>query len=406
MNLFIQETGKLLRLTKADPKSLAAGIIAPTIILIIFALTFGNFASLKLAVVNDDAGEVGAAFQEAVFSQASPLSGEPYFEAVESDAATAQELYEEGRVNGVLTIPEDFSERFASGDPAQVSYAFDNYNTDMAKNLRLYLDEGIFAFYQEHMLGMEVRVGREYAVGAQLDWFAIIAVGVFVLAFLMGSMFNFLYLLNKERVYATLSEYRLAPSSLAPTFAARIVVALLAGSAGAAVNAALVWMLAGVNLASCMRTVLPVLAVLGLAFVSFSAVVSLTVRKFSGAAMLSHGDRRGGVVPVGGHHLGEVRDRGAARRGARAPLELRALADPRGGLRRRPERRRAAGGRQGVAGHGGVRRRVRNGRVVRLPQAPGRRAVGRRDVGSRTEKLILSTGNALYDNLMLTISAV
>ena len=282
MNLFIQETGKLLRLTKADPKSLAAGIIAPTIILIIFALTFGNFASLKLAVVN-----VGAAFQEAVFSQASPLSGEPYFEAVESDAATAQELYEEGRVNGVLTIPEDFSERFASGDPAQVSYAFDNYNTDMAKNLRLYLDEGIFAFYQEHMLGMEVRVGREYAVGAQLDWFAIIAVGVFVLAFLMGSMFNFLYLLNKERVYATLSEYRLAPSSLAPTFAARIVVALLAGSAGAAVNAALVWMLAGVNLASCMRTVLPVLAVLGLAFVSFSAVVSLTVRKFSGAAMLS-----------------------------------------------------------------------------------------------------------------------
>lgn len=287
MNLFIQETSKLLRLTKADPKSLAAGIIAPTIILIIFALTFGNFASLKLAVVNDDAGEMGAAFQEAVFSQVSPLSGEPYFEAVESDAATAQKLCEEGRVNGVLTIPEDFSERFASGDPAQVSYAFDNYNTDMAKNLRLYLDEGIFAFYQEHMPGMEVRVGREFAVGAQLDWFAIIAVGVFVLAFLMGSMFNFLYLLNKERVYATLSEYRLAPSSLAPTFAARVVVALLAGSAGAAVNAALVWMLAGVNLASCMRTVLPVLAVLGLAFVSFSAVVSLTVRKFSGAAMLS-----------------------------------------------------------------------------------------------------------------------
>lgn len=287
MNLFIQETSKLLRLTKADPKSLAAGIIAPTIILIIFALTFGNFASLKLAVVNDDAGEMSAAFQEAVFSQASPLSGEPCFEAVESDAATAQKLYEEGRVNGVLTIPEDFSERFASGDPAQVSYAFDNYNTDMAKNLRLYLDEGIFAFYQEHMPGMEVRVGREFAVGAQLDWFAIIAVGVFVLAFLMGSMFNFLYLLNKERVYATLSEYRLAPSSLAPTFAARVVVALLAGSAGAAVNAALVWMLAGVNLASCMRTVLPVLAVLGLAFVSFSAVVSLTVRKFSGAAMLS-----------------------------------------------------------------------------------------------------------------------
>ncbi|HJF65955.1 MAG TPA: ABC transporter permease, partial [Slackia equolifaciens] len=192
MNLFIRELRKLLALAKADPKSLAAGIIAPTVILVIFALTFGNFVALKLAVVNDDMGELGSAFLGAVFSQTSPLSGEPYFEAIEADAAGAQELYEQGRVNGILTIPEDFSGRLASGEPAQILYAFDNYNTDMAKNLRLYLDEGIFAFYQEHMPGMEIEVQREYAVGAQLDWFAIIAVGVFMLAFLMGSMFNFL----------------------------------------------------------------------------------------------------------------------------------------------------------------------------------------------------------------------
>ena len=287
MNLFIQEVRKLLALAKADPKSLAAGIIAPTVILVIFALTFGNFVALKLAVVNDDAGGLGAAFQEAVFSQTSPLSGESYFEAIEADTDEAQELYEQGRVNGILTIPEDFSERLEFGEPAQVLYAFDNYNTDMAKNLRLYLDEGIFAFYQEHMPGMEIEVRREYAVGAQLDWFAIIAVGVLMLAFLMGSMFNFLYLLNKERVHATLSEYRLAPMSLLPTFAARVVVALLAGAVGAVVNALLVWLLTGVNLAYGLLAILPVLLVLGVAFVSFAAIVSLTVRKFSGAAMLS-----------------------------------------------------------------------------------------------------------------------
>ena len=245
MSLFVRELRKLLALTKADPKSLAAGVIAPTVILVIFALTFGNFVALKLAVVNDDAGGLGASFQETVFSQTSPLSGEPYFEAIEADAGKAQELYEQGRVNGILTIPEDFSARLGSGEPAQVLYAFDNYNTDMAKNLRLYLDEGIFAFYREHMPGMEIEVRREYAVGTQLDWFAIIAVGVFMLAFLMGSMFNFLYLLNKERVHATLSEYRLAPASLLPTFAARVVVALLAGAVGAAVNALLIWLLTG-----------------------------------------------------------------------------------------------------------------------------------------------------------------
>ena len=287
MNLFIQELKKLLALTKADPKSLAAGVIAPTVILVIFALTFGNFVALKLAVVNDDAGALGAVFQEAAFSQTSPLSGEPYFEAIEADAEEAQELYEQGCVNGILTIPEDFSERLASGKPAQVVYAFDNYNTDMAKNLRLYLDEGIFAFYRDNMPGMELEVRREYAVGTQLDWFAIIAVGVFMLSFLMGSMFNFLYLLNKERDYATLPEYRLSPASLLPTFAARVVVALLAGAVGATVNALLVWLLTGVNLTRGLPTTLPVLLVLGVAFVSFAAIVSLTVRTFSGAAMLS-----------------------------------------------------------------------------------------------------------------------
>lgn len=287
MNLFIQELKKLLALTKADPKSLAAGVIAPTVILVIFALTFGNFVALKLAVVNDDAGELGAVFQEAVFSQTSPLSGEPHFEAIEADAVEAQKLYDQGLVNGILTIPEDFSERLASGKPARVVYAFNNYNTDMAKNLRLYLDEGIFAFYRDNMPGMELEVRREYAVGAQLDWFAIIAVGVFMLAFLMDSMFNFLYLLNKERDYATLPEYRLSPASLLPTFAARVVVALLAGAVGAAVNALLVWLLTGVNLTRGLSTTLPVLLTLGVAFVSFAAIVSLTVRTFSGAAMLS-----------------------------------------------------------------------------------------------------------------------
>ena len=52
-------------------------------------------------------------------------------------------------------------------------------------------------------------------------------------------------------------------------------------------NALLIWLLTGVNLACGILATLPVLLVLGVAFVSFAAIVSLTVRKFSGAAMLS-----------------------------------------------------------------------------------------------------------------------
>jgi len=42
MTLFIRELQKLLALTRSDPKSLMAGVIAPTVVLLIFAITFGN----------------------------------------------------------------------------------------------------------------------------------------------------------------------------------------------------------------------------------------------------------------------------------------------------------------------------------------------------------------------------
>lgn len=287
MNLFIVETRKLFKLTHSDPKSLAAGIIAPTIVLIIFALTFGNFAPLTLAVVDLDQGTMGEQFTAAVFAQTSPLNGEPYLEPVHTDTQTAKQLYRDGMVNGILTVPATFSVELSAGKTASIDYAFDNYNTDMAKNLRLYLDEGIFAFYRDSVPEMNIAVTQEYAVNAQLDWFAIIAVGIFLLAFLMGSMFNYLYLYNKERIYATLTEYQLAPRSLVPTFAARMVVSLLAGCVGAAINAVLIWLLTGVNLAPHTLKILPPLLVTGIAFVSFAALISTLVSKFSGAAMLS-----------------------------------------------------------------------------------------------------------------------
>ncbi|AZR02882.1 ABC transporter permease [Trueperella pyogenes] len=286
MNLFIQETKKLLHLTRSDPRSLAAGIIAPTVILLIFGLTFGNFGALKLAFVNNDVGEMGNELATSIFSQTSPLSGKPYFKQVDADAVRAANLYEAGEVAGILTIPHDFTAQLDSG-PGQINYEFNNSNSDMAKNLRLYLDEGIYDFYHRHLPGMDLRTTTVLAVPTQVDWFSIMAVGIVLLAFLMGSMFNYLYLFNKERLYSTLVQYRLASGPLVATFIARLVVALGAGLLTASFNALLVWLMTGVNIAPHSFELLPIMAVLGIAFVSFAALVSTLVNKFSGAAMLT-----------------------------------------------------------------------------------------------------------------------
>lgn len=287
MRVFAAELKKLLILFKADPKSLAAGIIAPTIILIIFALTFGDFNPLKLAWVNEDRGPYGAMLEEAVFSQISPLGDRPYFEEFAAGYEQAMELYNQGKVNGVIVVGEDFSSALSGGGSASIDYIFNNYNTDMAKNLRLYLDEGILAFYRAADPGVRIEVEERLNVETQLPWFDIIAVAVFLLAFLLGSMFNMLYLFYKEKVDETLCEYRLSPNGIWASLLARVLVALLAGTITALVNAALAYVISGVNIAAFLPGIIPTLLVLGVTYVFFAEIVALLSNSFSGAAVFT-----------------------------------------------------------------------------------------------------------------------
>ena len=287
MRVFAAELKKLLILFKADPKSLAAGIIAPTIILIIFALTFGDFNPLKLAWVNEDSGPYGAMLEEAVFSQISPLGDRPYFEEFAAGYEQAMELYNQGKVNGVIVVGEDFSSALSGGGSASIDYIFNNYNTDMAKNLRLYLDEGILAFYRAEDPGVQIEVEERLNVEAQLPWFDIIAVAVFLLAFLLGSMFNMLYLFYKEKVDETLCEYRLSPNGIWASLLARVLMALLAGTITALVNATLVYVISGVNIAAFLPGIFPPLLVLGVTYVFFAEIAALLSNSFSGAAVFT-----------------------------------------------------------------------------------------------------------------------
>lgn len=287
MRVFAAELKKLLILFRADPKSLAAGVIAPTIILIIFALTFGDFNPLKLAWVNEDSGPYGAMLEEAVFSQISPLGDRPYFEELAAGYEQAMKLYNQGKVNGVIVVGEDFSSALSGGGSASIDYIFNNYNTDMAKNLRLYLDEGILAFYRAADPGVRIEVEERLNVETQLPWFDIIAVAVFLLAFLLGSMFNMLYLFYKEKVDETLCEYRLSPNGIWASLLARVLVALLAGTITALVNAALAYVISGVNIAAFLPGIIPPLLVLGVTYVFFAEIAALLSDSFSGAAVFT-----------------------------------------------------------------------------------------------------------------------
>lgn len=284
MRRFVIEFRKLVRLFRADPRALASGIIAPTALLLVFWITFGNMAPLNVAVINQDEGPRGAQLAAHILEQESPAGNRPYFVSPSSDSEEAFRLYEAGKIAGVVVISPDFSQRLDAGQQPAVDFHFNNYSSDMAKNMRLYLQEGIVAFYADELEGYDLRLEERFAVDSQVNWMDLISIGVFSLAFLIGSMFSLLYLIFTERVLGTTIDYALSPQSPWPFWLARLLFSLLLGALAASLNGLLIWLLTGLNVFALAGAILPsVLLVTGI-WMGIAALLGLGMRQLAGAA--------------------------------------------------------------------------------------------------------------------------
>lgn len=285
MRRFAAEVRKLALLFRADPRAVTAGIIAPTAIILIFALTFGNMASLRVAVVNEDAGPHGSVLAATILGQESPAGGRPYVVSPTDDLTEAERQYAAGESAGYVHIPADFSARLDAGEHPAIGFTFNNYSTDMAKNLRLYVSEGIVAFYEGNLPEFQVERTEQFTAASQVDWFDLIAVGVFMLAALVGTMYSFLYLMYKERQHRTDVEYALSPAGPWSFWWARVAFSLVLGFVTASVNALLILLISGLNLFAAAGAVLGPLLLLMVIWLSLAAILSLTVDRFAGAAV-------------------------------------------------------------------------------------------------------------------------
>lgn len=283
MHLFIKELKKLLRLFRSDPKSIGAGIVPPTVILLAFFFTVGNFSSIHISVFNYDTGNYGQILEESILTEKSPLGNKAYFENVDTDLESAQELFEKNQLYAYLIIPEDFSKQLENGQTPKIDFYFNNYNTDIAKNLRLYLNEGILSFYRTTDPSLQINVTEQQNVPKQLPWFEIIASGVFMLSFLLGVVINTLYLLSLEKRNGTLLFYQLAPINILPSIAARAIIALLSGTIAATVNGIFIYLLTGNNYLPYVFRMLPALLVIGLIYIFISIIIGLYIDSFAGS---------------------------------------------------------------------------------------------------------------------------
>jgi ABC-2 type transport system permease protein len=286
MALFWIEIRKLFLLFRADPKSVGGGFIAPSLMLVMFYLIFGHLAPFPLAIINQDAGSWGTTLEESMLTQISPLGNIPYFtKHAYTTVEEALSAYEQGHLVGVLVIPSDFSERLERENSPSIDYHLNNANADFAKNLRLYLQEGILHFYRSNYPQVQVTVEEVYDAPVQVEWIVIIASGVWLLAFVIGGMFNVLYLYFKEVQHKTLVEYHLAPRSIVPSFFARISFAFGVSLSTGMLNAALILLLVRVNVFPFFLRLLPVFALTAFTYIFAACLFSLHMRNFYGVVL-------------------------------------------------------------------------------------------------------------------------
>ncbi|NOY10425.1 MAG: ABC transporter permease [Spirochaetes bacterium] len=312
MVLLMEELKKLWKLFAADPKPVAAGLIAPTMILIVFWLIFGNLTSLPIIIINNDTGVYGEKLKSEILSQVSPLGNVPYFSQVKfkqedhnkkvSSLAESNKMFLKGAVAAIIVIPKDFSSsceavkseeiriagnKTAGGDARpEIDFTLNNFNSDFAKNLRLYLQEGILSFYKHNYPEMNVKVREELPPGGMIQWVEIIATGSILLAAIIGGMYLYLFLFFKEKQYGTLLFYRISPFAPAPSFVARYIFSLLFSTAAASVNMLFAWLLTGRNFFISFHILIPVLLLTALCYISVSAVISLLSDNFFSSTMI------------------------------------------------------------------------------------------------------------------------
>src|SRR6188508_2785716 len=114
-----------LRRFKRSPFLIVMSMVFPVVQLVVLGYAFGgNVKHLKVAIVDQDHGLPAVKVRELA---AAAASGTQVIDTIEyADQGAAIDDLRNGRVNGVLTIPPDFSRRVLQKNEPRVALIEDN----------------------------------------------------------------------------------------------------------------------------------------------------------------------------------------------------------------------------------------------------------------------------------------
>jgi ABC-2 type transport system permease protein len=132
---------KDMRIWLRHPLMLISSLLVPLTYFLVIWLGSQAVGRNPVAVVNEDRGSKGSEIVQA-------LTQADVFRLYVVNADQAQTLYGSLQVAAVLTIPPDFSERVGTNAQVAIQVYLNNYNLDLAGDIRRAVPDAVATYYQ------------------------------------------------------------------------------------------------------------------------------------------------------------------------------------------------------------------------------------------------------------------
>lgn len=275
---------KEMRVWLRDPKVFIASLFAPLVLLLAF-VPIATGRPIDLAVTDLDNSQVSRNLVNLLAQKENPLGG-TYFSVHMVDQDEGSRLYQQQALLAWLTIPEGLGKNVSTHKLTYLSLAIDNYHTDIAKNIRLYLNEAFVDIYKEES-EMPLEIQEIHESGRKVNWIQSIGMGLIGLSVILAGLFNGFNSLLSEYQSGTIKTLLLAPRSTIFLLASKATYALIGAVLSGIIMFSVLVLLTGLMVTDVWGGFLLMVFIAGLVYVNLGMIIGLLVRRYMPAAATS-----------------------------------------------------------------------------------------------------------------------
>jgi ABC-2 type transport system permease protein len=286
LRVFVWATRKELLVWLRDPKVFGASLFGPLVLLLAFsAIATGR--PVDIAVTDLDGSPASQRLVELLGAKDNPLGGK-YFQVMPVGQEEGARLYYQRQSILVwLTIPKGFGDNMAAGRETTMQLALDNYHSDFAKNVRLYLNEAFVDLYDDAVPQVQFSIEQIHEAGVKISWLQSIAMGLTGLAIILAGLFNGFNGLLTEFQTETIKNLLLAPRSVVFVMLTKSFYALLGVILSGCLMLGTLRLMTGLSLAHGLAGFFLLAALAGLVYINLGMMIGLFVRRYMPAAACS-----------------------------------------------------------------------------------------------------------------------